>query len=147
MGLFDRFTSTASSNASFSVQEATSGVLLSTVAADGNISDDEAAYFSLIANRHPVFRDQPASEFSRMIDKMLGILSREGWKPLVSKCGADIPTELKPTVFALAVDFVFADGAPEEEEKELVGFLQSTLGIPDETARAVVEVLAVKNGI
>lgn len=127
MGLFDKFRSTASTNASFTLQEATSGVLLSVVASDGNISDDEVALFNLIATRHPVFRDQPAAEYGRMIDKMLGILKREGWSNLVVKCCLDLPQEFKATVFALGVDFVFADGSVEEEEKELVSFLQKSL--------------------
>lgn len=147
MGLFDRFRSSQSSNAEFNIQEATSGVLLSVVASDGQVSDDESDYFRLVANRHPIFRDQSAADFNRMIDKMMGILHRQGWRPLIDKCGADIPQDFKPTVFALAVDFVFADGAVEDEEKELVAYLQKALGISDKFADSIVQVLAVKSGV
>lgn len=146
MGLFDKFRSTVSSNVAFTLQEATSGVLLSVVASDGNISDDEAEYFRFVANRHPVFRDQSPAEFNRMIDKMLGLLKRWGWDVLIDKCAVDIPKEFKPTVFALAVDFVFADGSVEDEETKLIGRLQQGLEIPNDIAESVVEVLAAKNG-
>lgn len=146
MGLFDKFKS-AVSNTDLTPQEATSGILLAVIASDGHISDEEVDFFNLVANRHPVFRDQPAADFRRMIDKMMGALRRESWKSLVSRCAVALPATLKPTVFALAVDFVFADGSVEDAEKELVTILQRELEIDDSAAGAVVEVLATKNGI
>ncbi len=147
MGLFDKFRSGAGSNAAYTLEEASSGVLLSVVGSDGHISDEEAEFFGLVANRHPIFRDQSAPDFRRMIDKMMRILKRDGWEAMIDKCAADLPPAMKPTVFALAVDFVFADGSVEEEEKRLVARLQRALGISDDVADAAVEVLAVKNGI
>jgi hypothetical protein len=146
MGMFDKFKSSTSDTA-LTLQEATSGILLAVVGSDGHIADEEVAFFNLVANRHPIFRDQPGTDFRRMIDKMIGLLNREGWSALITRCGAAVPSDAKPTVFALAVDFVFADGSVEQAEKEVVAHLQSQLGIADDLAGAVVDVLAAKNGI
>ena len=147
MGLFDKFRSPAGNNSSFSLEEASSGVLLGVMGVDGHISDEEIDMFQLIVNRHSIFKDQSAADFRRMMDKMMQLLKKQGWKTMIEKCATDIPTAMKPVVFALAVDFTFADGNVEDEEKELIAFLQSKLELDDNQAEAIVEVLAVKNGM
>jgi tellurite resistance protein len=146
LGLFDKFRSVSATNRAYSLQEAASGVILGVVASDGHISDDEVSLLNFVANRHVIFRDQPASEYNTMIDRMLAILKRDGWRRMIEKCAADLPRELKTTVFALAVDFVLIDGNVEEEEKEFIENLRHSLEIGGSDAEAIVSVLAMKNG-
>lgn len=56
------------------------------------------------------------------------------------------PPDARQVVFSLAVDFVLADGTVEDEEKELIGYLQSKLRVTDDQASTIVNVLALKNG-
>ena len=144
MGLFDRIIS-GSSTSSLSRPEAFAGVMLATVAADGHISDEEIAGFNGVISRMKIFQAQSASQHGAMIDKLFGILKRSNAEQLLSKAAEVLSPELREAAFAVSADLIFADGSVEEEEKRLLEFLQSKLGIPDELATQIVRVMEVKN--
>ncbi|MFH1796095.1 MAG: tellurite resistance TerB family protein [Pseudomonadota bacterium] len=146
MGLFSGFGSKDLMDKEFNTFEAASGVLLSVVASDGEISDEEVDTFSLLANRHPIFVQQSPHEFRRMIDEQFSILRKRGWEALADKASSHLPSNLRPTVFALAVDLVLADGRVEVAEEKMIDSLRRKLGVEEEDARRIVEVLALKNG-
>lgn len=131
----------------FNSFEAISGVLLSVVASDGDISDEEIDAFNFVANRHPVFVSQSPHDFRSMIDEQFSILKKHGWSVLAEKAASYVPPSLKGTVFALAVDFVLADGQVEVAEEQVIEALRSFLEIKESDARTVVQVLALKNGV
>jgi hypothetical protein len=56
-----------------------------------------------------------------------------------------IPRELRPTTFALATDLALADGRLGIRESALLDELQRVLGITNELARKITEVLLIKN--
>lgn len=146
MSIFGKFRSSPASS-TFTLQEAACGILLSVIGSDGHISDEEASAFSYIANRHILFREQSASDFNRMLDKMQSYLKREDWRAVIEKCSKDLPPEFGQTVFSLAVDFVFADGAVERDEMEVVEYLQGSLKVSREFAGMAVSVLSAKNAV
>lgn len=146
MGLFDKLLGgQTSSNVVLDKREALASILLVTVASDGHISDDEARAFNATVNRMELYRTQSGSEFSSMLDKLLGLLKKHGHPFLLEKASAALPPELGETAFALATDLVFADGHVEEEEKELLETIQRSLAIPDDLALKIIEVLQIKN--
>ena len=147
MGLFSGFAGKNPLDKDFNTYEAASGVLLSVVASDGEISDEEVEAFVFVANRHPIFVSQSGHDFRRMIDEQFSILRKHGWDVLANKAASHVPPKLRGTVFALAVDFVLADGQIDEAEERLIGTLREKLNIDEDDARRVVEVLALKNGI
>ncbi len=77
----------------------------------------------------------------------MGILKREGWRPLVDKCAPHVAERYRGSIFAVATDFVFADGTVEQEEEEVISHLQKALGIDEGLARNVIEVMALKNAV
>ena len=146
MRLFEKIEASAKSGQAYTLPEATCGLLLAVMACDGNVAVDELAYFYFVTERHPIFRLESPTVMSRTIDRMTGALNRSGWKSLVDKCVINLPAEVRLPVFALAVEFVFADGIVEREEEEMICYLQRAFGIADEIASSIVEVLALKNG-
>lgn len=146
MGIFDKLLGgQGSENASLSQQEAFAALLLVTIAADGHISDEEARAFNTIVNRMSLYRSQSGSEFQSMVDKLFGLLKKHGASALTEKAAAALPKELRETAFAVAVDFVFADGNVEETEKKLIETLHKSLEIPETTALNIIEVIEIKN--
>lgn len=144
MGLFDKITGGGSA-APFTPPEAFAAIMLAVVAADGDISDEERDDFVARANRMKLFRDIPGGAFSDIIDKLFRILRKEGSTELATRGAAALPPTLKATAFAVATDMIFADGTVEDEERILVEKLQRDLGVDDDLAAKVVEVLAIKN--
>lgn len=146
MGLFDKVLGNrGSGNAGFSKQEAFAAIMLATVAADGHISDEEVDGFNAVINRMKLFQAQSAPELRAMIDKLFGILNRSGATALLEKGAEFLPSELRETAFAVAGDFVFADGLVEDEEMAVLEALQKTLGIAEDKAVQILEVLEIKN--
>lgn len=146
MGLFDKIMGGKSSeDAAFSKQEAFASIMLATVAADGNVSDEEVDGFYAVINRMRLFKAQSVAEHKAMIDKLQGLLNRKGPDVLMKKGIESLPAELRETAFAVAADFVFADGSVEAEEKDLIARLQAGLSVSDETAMKIVEVMEIKN--
>lgn len=147
MALFGGFKGRNPLDRKFTDHEAAHGILLSVIASDGDIGDEEVDTINLIVNRHPIFRTQSAADHKRMVDEQLSILRKQGVDVLSEKAAGDLPERLRATVFALAVDFVLADGQVDQAEERLIEKLRSQLGIGLEDAEAVVGVLSQKNGI
>lgn len=146
MGLFDKILGVGDSQAvTLDKREAFTSVLLVAVASDGHISSEESEAFIAVSNRMQLFRDQPPSQFNSMINKLVGILTKQGPAFLLQKAHEALPCELRETAFAVATDLIFADGVLEVEEKNLLEELQESLGIEEEMAIRVIEVLSIKN--
>lgn len=144
MGLFDKILGGGSS-ITLSKPEAFAGVMLATIAADGNISDEEAAGFNAVISRMRIFQAQTAAEHRAMIDKLFGILNRSNSEQLLAKAAESLPTELREAAFAVVTDLIFADSSVEDSERVMLEKLQSHLGISDDLALQIVQVMEIKN--
>lgn len=144
MGLFDKFTG-GGDDAAFTKEEGFAAIMLAVVAADGNVSDEEVQDFNARANRMKLFAPQSGAEFRQMIDKLFRILRKSGPKELTKRGASALPKELQETVFAVAVDMIFADGSVQDEEKALVETLQGELGISDALASKILDVMTIKH--
>lgn len=146
MGLFDKLLGgQTSKNIELTEREAVAAILLVVVAADGHVSDDEARQFNSVVNRMQLFQAQSGTDFSAMIDKLVGLIKKHGANFLVERASCVIAVGLRDTVFALATDLIFADGSVEDEEKALLEHIQKELEVSDELAVKIIEVLQIKN--
>lgn len=84
-------------------------------------------------------------EFHEMTLRLYELLEEKGPQQLIHIAIAALPDRLKKTAFTCAVDIAFADGGIEEIEKNLVQELYRALGISEETAQKIVEVMKIKN--
>ena len=144
MGLFDKIPG-GSAPTTLSKPEAFAGVMLAVVAADGHISEEEAAGFMSAVHRMQIFREQSAAEHKSMMDKLFAILKKSSATDLITRCAATLPSHLREAAFAAATDLVFVDGSVNDEEKSLLESLQRSLENPDGLALQIVQVMEIKN--
>ena len=129
---------------SLSPREAVVAVLVASVSADGLLRREEADRFSEMV-RSTRWIESGAEPIGHITTRTLGLIARHGLAAVLSACAAAIPRELRPTTFALATDLVLADGRLGSRESTLLDELQQVLGITDQLAGKVVEVLLIKN--
>lgn len=125
---------------SYSAAESVAGILLTACGSDAGGGDALA----LLAARHPIFRDRPAAEFDRAVERMALALEQDGGARVLAACSGQIPERVKPTVFALAVDLALSHG--DAPGRLLIEDIRRALGIEGEQAALMVDILSVKNG-
>ncbi len=145
MGLFDNAFDEREGEEGLSKAESFAGVLLSAAACDGHISEEEAQGLYTTAARMKLFESISPKKFSRIIDRLLGILKREGHEDLLDRSVQSLPDELRATAFANACDLVLADQGIEEEEKEFLSILQRKLHLEREESLKIFKIMVVKN--
>lgn len=144
MALFDKLLK-KQTDGPLTVQEAVASVLFVTVCADGEISDTEQQMLIGTSNRMRLLREQTAEQFNSMMGKVHAVFKAHSFEGTLAKAVAVIPENLKPTVFALAADMAYADGQVDENEELLMDALQTALGVDDDLALKIIEVLQIKN--
>ena len=139
MGLFNLGGSTEISNE----KEAFFAIIFACMAADGEIApEEEVNLINLLASR-PTFRKFDLKDTMKKIQRILKeTKSLEG---LLDKAVVKIPAEIRPTVYANAVDFVLADGTVEQEEEIIIAMLKSKMDISDELSKKIIDVIILKN--
>jgi tellurite resistance protein len=144
MGLFDKFGS-KEEKAKLSKEEAFAAISLVTVAADGVITEEEARGLFVQLYRMKMFSGFNDNQMSSMLNKLINIIKKQGLVTLVEMSKESLPENLKITAFAVATDLALADGDVAEEEKNLLTKIQQALGIPEEEAVKIIEVMMIKN--
>lgn len=145
MGLFDSAFEGMGRDTTMNPQEAFAGILLGASACDGHISNEEAQGLGTMALRMKMFAGYDGNKFSKMMDKLLGVLKRDGVETLVERAVGALPDELAETAFAGACDLTLADQGIEEDEKQFLHDLRIKLGIERDQAQKIFKVIAIKN--
>jgi len=99
----------------------------------------------MILNRMQLFRRYPNDVTKKMLDRLLMLLQRQGVQALFNAALAMLPDELKETVFAVTTDIALADGEISQEEEQLLNDLYSALGLSEEMALKIIDVMLIKN--
>ncbi len=146
MGLFDNlFGSEKSSARELTRAEGFAGILLSACASDGHIADEEARGLVTIMGRMRLYENWTDEKFNNTINRLLGLIKRQGVEQVIRRCAEALPAQLHETAFANACELVLADGVVEEEEQEFLEDLQRALEISGDQALTIIEVMLVKN--
>jgi uncharacterized membrane protein YebE (DUF533 family) len=145
MGLFDALFGGMESSRKLTPQESFAGILLAASACDGHISDEEAANLTTAVGRMKLFQRVNEKEFNNVMDKLLGILKKKGPDALIDGCCESLPKELVNAAFANACNIVLADGVVDAEEKTFIEKLRSTLGVDENIAKTIAQVMVIKN--
>lgn len=128
-----------------SKQEAFAGVLVAATASDGHIGSEESRGLCTTLARMKLYDNWTDDKMNHILNRLLGMVKRDGVEKLLQRCAQSLPEELHKTVFANACDLVSADGTVEEEEKEFINTLWKTLGISGEDAKTIAQVMVWKN--
>lgn len=148
MGIFDKLFQSSSQKArelKLSKEEAFVGIILSSVAVDEVINQEELFLVSHTLARMPAFRRFHPQQILNMMNNFLQIIRREGVGNIVNAAKSTLNKDMKETAFAVAVDITLADGIVEAKEKEFLETLQKALGLSDELTTKIIEVMIIKN--
>jgi len=144
MGFFSSNKAPASTD-SFNEQEAFLAVALASSAADGEIVEDEVRSIFAYLLQMKVFRQVKEKQLSEMFKKLIKVLEKEGVSGLIAIAKSSLPSQLRESAFACAVDITLADGVLADKEKILLEELQKVLEVPDELGGMILKVMMVKN--
>jgi len=146
MGLFDKvFGKETAASGVLDKQESFLAIALAVSAADGHISQSEVNGIISYLSRMKMFENISGNRMQAMFDNLIGIIRRQGVGPLVNMARASLPTELRQTAFACAVDIALADGVIEQDEQNLLEELQKVLEVPENIALNIIQVMIIKN--
>jgi hypothetical protein len=118
---------------------------LGAVASDGHISGEEAQGLCTTLCRMKLYENWTDAKFNSMLNRLLGMIKREGVDPVLRRCSEALPEQLHETAFANACDLVLADGVVEPAEKQFLESLRGLLDIDGDKALTIVEVMVIKN--
>ncbi len=145
MSLFHHTTGGNAGPVTFTDKEAVVALLYLTVTADGSIAPEEEELVVATSNRMKLLRDQDVADFNATVQKVRDAIDTKG-RAAVQEAGVKgLPAELRETVYTLAADIVFADGTALPEEMIFLRQAQEALGVPDDLATKVIEVMRIKN--
>ena len=128
-----------------SERDAVAAIMLIAVIADGPHTKQEEELFVAVSNSMKLFRDQNAEEFNEMISKIRGLIDSHGRDAVLVDAAKIVPEDLRATTYALCVDLVFSDGTVRRQETAMLEAIQRELGVGDELADTIDEVLRIKN--
>ena len=129
----------------FTDKESVVAILFLVVTADGSIAAEEEELVIAASNRMKLLRDQTIPEFNTAVQKVRDAIDSKGRAEVLDAGVKALPADLKETVYALAGDIVFADGTAQPEELVFLREVQERLGISDDLATKVLEVMRIKN--
>lgn len=121
--------------------EAVLAVLFLAAASDGVSKPAESAALQALTRRwsvRPTLRDKNMTALNYAALKWMS-----GERALENACAA-IPETLRPAVFANAIEICLIDGDLKRQEAEFLDTLAEALGMPDEDAKRIAEVVALK---
>ena len=143
MGLFDGVL--GKTETKFTEAEGMAGIALCAVAADGVITEEEAAGLGTSLARMNLYSGMSNRDVNKIFEKCISVIRKNGVDQLLQLSSQAITPNLKPTAFAIATDLLMADGHVAPEEKAFLERIQKSLSVDDATALKIVEVIAIKN--
>lgn len=143
MGLFDKVL--GSSTDKLTEAEGMAGIALAAIASDGMITEEEAAGLGTTLSRMKLYGGMSNRDINKVFEKLIKVARSEGVDKLLELSSGAVRAELKQTAFAVAADLLMSDGHVAPEEKKFLEKIQLSLGVNNETALKIVEVMAIKN--
>ena len=146
MGLLDKmFGPQSQVQEALSPAEAFAAITLAATASDGYLAEEQARDISSALCRLKLFRDYTNDLMSRMFDKLLGVLRRQGIDALFNAAKESLPHDLREAAFAVTTDLVLANGVVTQEEQDFLKDLCQALGVSVDIATQIVQVMLIKN--
>jgi tellurite resistance protein len=145
MGLFEKVKGIKDAETKLTKEESFAAVALAAIAADGAITEEEAQGLVVGLARMKLYSGHNTNQMGAMLNKLINIIKKQGLDAVLSMSRESLPQDLKETAFAVATDLALADGEMAAQEKDLLTKLQQGLGVPEDKAVNIIEVMLVKN--
>ena len=143
MGLFDKVL--GGSTDKLTEAEGMAGIALAAIASDGMITEEEAAGLGTTLSRMKLYSGMSNRDVNKVFEKLIKVARSEGVDRLIDLSSSAVGAGLKQTAFAVAADLLMADGDVPPTEKKFLEKIQHSLGVTDDVALKIVEVMAIKN--
>jgi len=120
-------------------------VLIGAMNANRHVAPDEAgrAHHLIWSTRR--FRRKSGATVGKLIEDMRTLLEERDADTVMEVAAKAIPARLRPSVFAVLVDLLFADGKMDAQERRFLQSIGSRLKLEPETVRQIVAVVLLKN--
>lgn len=146
MGLFDKIFKAAAPSAfeyrPSNEYEAWVAILYACMAVDGDVADAEIDKMCELLVLKAAFQGKPITEYYRA---SLNAHKKIGSQGIIDSSAELISEENKPTLLALVMEMLLADGLLEEKEQEIAEYITSKLAIEEVLAQQIIEVILIKN--
>jgi hypothetical protein len=146
MGLFDKLFNSTPSTVTYSPkneQEAWVAIMYACIAADGDVSEAETDKMIQFLVYKSMFK---GDNIIQDLYKPAMIAQKQiGSKLVIDSSTSLIGDDSKPTLFALVMELLLADGILGDQEKEIVHYLSESLKLDSTLAHKIVEVMLIKN--
>jgi len=123
-------------------QEAWVGILYACIAADNEVSANEADTLITMLSAKIMFKD---TDILKICHKITDIIAKTGSDGLIKLCCPLIKEENKPTLFSMALEIVLSDGLLELEERKIIEYLAVSLKIEKSLVLKIIEVMLIRN--
>lgn len=143
MGLFDKVLGSGTDK--LNEAEGFAGIALCAIAADGMITEEEAMGLGTTLQRMKLYSGMSPRQVNGIFEKLVKVVKGKGVNDLMTMSAVAVPGDLKATAFTVAADLLMADGHVDPAEKKFLETIQKSLGVADDLAVKIVEVIAIKN--
>jgi tellurite resistance protein len=120
-------------------------LLIGAMDASGHVSAGEAARLHNIIWSTRRFRRRDGDEVGRRIERAKTLIEEHGVAPVIEAGAPKIPRRLRSAAYAIAADLVLVDGRMERAESRFLRKLASDLGLRNDVAQSIMEVMRIKN--
>ena len=144
MALFKKNDTTEVREISLTPEEAFAAVTIIAMNIDGINHSMEFKVIGMAMDRMKLFQSYTTESLKQMLQKLQKVLIEQGDEPLYRTAIKNIPQDLIPTAFAVAVDIIMADGKVVEKEQELLSKLADSLKIDPNMTKKIVEVMQIR---
>ena len=125
--------------------EAFAAIAVAAVACDGELASLEARELRQQLEYRRPYRDAGPEAMIALLDRLLHLLRKQGWRELVAQAAPLLSGEQRETALALACQLTQADHVELSVEQGFLDGLGQQLAIAAERASQIREVIAVLN--
>ncbi|HLP55281.1 MAG TPA: tellurite resistance TerB family protein [Fluviicola sp.] len=146
MGLFDKLFNSNPSTVTYTPkneQEAWIAIMYACIAADGDVSEAETDKMIQFLVYKSMFKGDNIIE--NLYKPAMTAQKQIGSKAVIDSSTSLISDDGKPTLFALIMELLLADGILGDQEREIVEYLSESLKLESSLAQKIVEVMLIKN--
>lgn len=145
MGIFDtdlQSTSSAIMYTPQSEQESWIAIMYACMAVDGEISDTEIDKMCELLIGKKLFHNKEIADYYHPVMKAHNLA---GSRSMIDNSVPMVDSANSPTVFALTMEILLADGILGENEMKIAEYLSTALKLEDDLAKKIVDVMLIKN--
>ena len=117
--------------------------MIAAMTADGDVDDDEVRQIRSICVWSPIYARNTKDQDTQIILRALNLVNDQGADAMCAKAAEVLSPALRQTAFCFAARIVFSDEHVGARERELLERMVAILGIGDERARQIIEVVSI----